>query len=51
MDHITHDTSWTRNFVIIASINLGETQEVSSEPKESTDKIFSPGGHKNFDQI
>ena len=51
MDHITQQILWTRKFVIIASINLGETQGVSSEPKESTDRIFSPGGHKNFDQI
>ena len=35
MDHITHHTSWTRKYVIIGSINLLETQEVSSEPKES----------------
>ena len=49
--HIAHDTSYARNFVTIASIHLGETQKVSSEPKKLPYQIFSPGVHKNFDQI
>ena len=43
-----HLISWSCNLVSLEAISLGETQEATSDVRECSQKIFSPGVHKIF---